>query len=488
MDLHFLELTELADLLRRREMTSVEATHAQLERIGRLDGLLASYARTTPEEALAAAAVADAEIAAGRYRGPLHGVPLGVKDLFCTRGVPTAAGTMLHRDFVPEEDATVVARLRQAGAILLGKLQMTEGAYSDHHPGINPPKNPWNAGYWTGISSSGPAVAVAGGLCYGALGSDTGGSIRWPCGATGLTGIKPAWGRVSRFGVFPLAPSLDHVGPIARSAADAAAILAAIAGPDPQDPTTLAEPFAVGDSLNASVRGLRLGIDAAWNSVDVDPAVRKVATEAEEVFRSLGVDVVPVSAPEVTQAIVDWAPACALEAAVAHRKTFPARKDEYGPVLASVLDAGHKVSAFDYQAIRLRRIDLRGRFAHLFRTIDALLVPVQPFAPLTLSQISTLGHQPDLILKLQRYTAPFDLTGHPTVTLPGGFTDNNMPIGLQLAGRDETALIRAATAFQRETAWHTRRPPESRPCPIRSESYPAMSSRATHMSPCSANE
>jgi len=462
MDLHFLQLTELANLLRRREVTSVEATRAQLERIDRLDGQLASYARTTPEQAMAAAAVADAEIAAGRYRGTLHGVPLGVKDLFWTRGVPTAAGTMLHRDFVPDEDATVVARLKEAGAVLLGKLQMTEGAYSDHHPGINPPKNPWNAAYWTGISSSGPAVATAGGLCYGALASDTGGSIRWPCGATGLTGIKPAWGRVSRFGVLPLAPSLDHVGPIARSAADAAAILAAVAGPDARDPTSLAEPFAVGNAFDGSARDLRLGIDATWNSVDVDPTVRKVTAEAEEVFRCLGVRVVPVRVPDMTQAIRDWVPACALEAAVAHGATFPARRDEYGPVLASVLDAGLRVCALDYQAIRLRRMDLRGRFAHLFQTIDALLVPVQPFAPLTLSEISTLGDQPELILKLQRYTAPFDLTGHPTVTLPGGFTDGNMPIGLQLAGRHETALIRAAMAFQRETHWHAQRPPEPR--------------------------
>jgi amidase len=192
MDLHYLELLELADLLWRREVTSVEVTRAQLKRIDRLDDHLASYTRIAPEDALGEAETADAEIAAGHYRGPLHGVPLGIKDLFWTKGVPTAAGTMIHRDFVPEEDATVVARLREAGAILLGKLQMTEGAYSDHHPAITPPKNPWNAAYWTGISSSGPAVATAAGLCEGALASDTGGSIRWPCGATRLTGpTKP---------------------------------------------------------------------------------------------------------------------------------------------------------------------------------------------------------------------------------------------------------------------------------------------------------
>jgi len=177
---------------------------------------------------------------------PLHGVPLGVKDLFWTKGVPTAGGTMVHRDFVPNEDATVVARLKQASAMLLGKLEMTEGAYSDHHPAIAPQKNPWHAAFWTGISSSRPAVAMASGLCYGALASDTGGSIRWPCGATGLSGIKPSWGRVSRFGVFELAASLDHVGAIARS----------VTG---RHPTTPAEPCSdyIG-AVSHGVCGLRL--------------------------------------------------------------------------------------------------------------------------------------------------------------------------------------------------------------------------------------
>jgi len=431
----------------------------ELERIDKLDPDLACYACVTPERALAAAEAADAEIAAGNYRSVLHGVPLGVKELFWTKGIPTAAGMAIHRDFLPSEDSTVVARLKQAGAVLLGKLQMTEGAYSDHHPSITPPRNPWNPHYWTGISSSGSAAATAAGLCYGALGSDTGGSIRWPCGATGLTGIKPTWGRVSRFGAFELAASLDHVGPIARSAVDAAAILAVIAGPDDKDPTTITETPPQYLALSSEgVRSLRIGVDPTWNGVDVDASVQRVLAEAAETFCALGAQMTQVAVPDVTQAVIDWAPACALEAAVAHRATYPARKTEYGPVLASVLEAGHAVSALDYQAFRLRRMELRGRFAHLFRSIDLLLAPVQPFAPLTLAEIRTLGAQPQLILKLQRCTAPFDLTGHPTVTLPGGFSDAGLPIGFQLVGRDEGELIRAAAAFQRETSWHRRHP------------------------------
>src|SRR5579863_1123185 len=224
-ELHYLELLELAECLRKREITSVEVTNAQLERIAQFDHHLASYALVNAEEALTSASTADAEIAAGKYRGPLHGVPIGVKDLFCTKGFRTSAGMPIHRDFRPNKDATVVARLRTAGAVILGKLQMTEGAYSDHHPSVVPPRNPWSPKYWTGVSSSGPAAATAAGLCYASLASDTGGSIRWPCAATGLTGIKPTWGRASRFGVFDLAPTLDHVGTIARSTRDAAALL-----------------------------------------------------------------------------------------------------------------------------------------------------------------------------------------------------------------------------------------------------------------------
>ena len=253
--LHYLQLTELSELLRSRTVSPVEVTRAQLDRIAALDGKLASYVMVMADQALAAAERAGREIAAGQHRGVLHGVPVAIKDLFWTKDAPAAAGMAVYRDFRPGQDATAVARLRDAGAIILGKLQMTEGAYSDHHPSITPPVNPWDAGYWTGISSSGPAVATAAGLCYGSLASDTGGSIRWPCAATGLTGIKPTWGRVSRHGTFALAPSMDHAGPIARSAADATALLTVLSGPDPADPTSLPGPAP--DLNTGGIRPLR---------------------------------------------------------------------------------------------------------------------------------------------------------------------------------------------------------------------------------------
>jgi amidase len=460
-DLHFLELTALADLIRTRAISPVEAAAHQLDRIAALDGKLASFALVTPESAMAEARAAEADIVAGRYRGPLHGVPLAVKDLFWTRGTPTAAGTTIHRHFMPREDATVVRRLRQAGAVLLGKLQMTEGAYSDHHPRVTPPRNPWNADYWPGISSSGPGVALAAGLCFGALASDTGGSIRWPSAANGLTGLKPTWGRMSRHGMFDLAPSLDHVGPMARSVADVAALLAAVAGPDPADPTALQEPPPDYAAANAqSIEGLKIGIDRGWDRGDVDPPVRAVLDEAERVLRSLGAELVEVDVPDVAQAVADWVPNCAVEAAVAHAATFPARRAEYGPVLASVLDAGRAVSGLAYQEVLLRRMEFRGRMAALFNGIDLLLAPAQPFAPLSLETLGTMGLQPKLIARLQAYTAPFNMTGQPTLTLPGGFSDEGLPIGLQLvaAHLGEATLIRASACFQRTTDWHRRHP------------------------------
>lgn len=461
VDLHYLELTEIAARIRARQISAPEVTRALLARIAALDDELGSYVHVMADAAMAQSETAQAEIAAGRYRGPLHGVPIALKDLFWTRDVPTAAGTFVHRDFQPREDASVVRRLKEAGAVVLGKLQLTEGAYSDHHPSVRPPRNPWDVDYWPGISSSGSAVATAAGLCYGSLASDTGGSIRWPCAANGLTGLKPSWGRVSRHGVFELAATLDHVGTIARSAADAGAMLGVIAGPDRLDPTAVIDP--VPDYLAAaeqSVRGLRIGFDATWSSDGVDVATQRVLSEAIEVMRAQGADIVDVQFPDVKQAVADWAPNCAVEAAVAHEATYPARKHEYGPVLASVIETGRALSGLDYQKILLRRLELRGRIASLFETVDVLLVPVHPFAPLTLAMIQTLGEQPDLIARLQEYTCPFNMSGHPTITLPGGFSATGLPIAFQLAAGnlEEATLIRAGAAFQRVTSWHRRHP------------------------------
>ena len=459
--LHYLELTELSRHIQAREISPVEATTAQLARIEASDGVLKSYAHVMAEAALSQARTAEAEIMRGEIRGPLHGVPIGVKDLCWTEGVPTAAGMTIHQDFRPTEDATVVRRLNAAGAVTLGKLQLTEGAYADHHPTIAPPVNPWNAAYWSGASSSGSGVATAAGLCYGSLGSDTGGSIRFPSAANGVTGLKPTWGRVSRHGVFELAATLDHIGPMARSAADCGALLGAIAGGDHNDPTALPDPvpnYLAG--MTRGLRGLRIGVDRAWNTTGIDPTTIAAVTAALATVRDLGGEIRHVTFPDVEQIIADWFPLCGVETAVAHEATYPARKSEYGPALSGLIELGRGLSGLDYQKIVLRRAALRGRVAAIFQDIDLLLVPAQGVAPLTTAQVSRLGEDAAMLQALLRFTCPFDMTGSPTITLPCGFTDAGAPIGFQFVGRhlEEDMLVRAGYAYQSATDWHRRHP------------------------------
>jgi amidase len=287
--MHYTTLLEAASAIRSKKVSPVELTRSMLDRIAKLDPALLAYATVTPELALTQAAAAEAEIAAGSYRGPLHGVPIAVKDIFNTAGVVTAAGMTIYADNVPDQDATVVRRLRDAGAVLLGKLQNTEGAFVNHHPKITPPRNPWNADYYAGASSSGSGVATAAGLCFGSLGSDTGGSIRFPSAANGITGLKPTWGRVSRYGVFALAETSDHIGPMTRSAADAGAMLGVIAGRDCNDPTTLLAPVPnYLAELDAGICGIRVGLDAAYNETGCDRATISAVRDARKVIEDLG--------------------------------------------------------------------------------------------------------------------------------------------------------------------------------------------------------
>ena len=460
-DLAFTDLLDLSRQLQARALSPVEVTRAALDRIASHDGSLKSYATVMADGALAQARQAEAEIARGEAKGPLHGVPVAVKDLCWTAGVPTAAGMTIHRDNVPVEDATVVRRLVEAGAVILGKLQLTESAFADHHPAIVPPRNPWDAALWPGASSSGSGVATAAGLCYGSLGSDTGGSIRFPSAANGVTGLKPTWGRVSRHGVFELAASLDHIGPMARSAADCGAMLGVLAGADPRDPTTLLDPvpdYLVG--LGGDLSGLRIGYDPVWAETGVDDATVAAVAASRDVLSRLGAAVVTVTFPDSRQILADWMANCAVETAVAHEATYPARKTEYGPALAGLIEMGRALSGLDYQKILLRRAAFRGEVARLFTEVDLLLVPAQSFAAPTLATMATLGQSEEMMARLLRFTCPFDATGNPTITMPGGFTPAGAPIGIQLVGPalGEALLVRAGAAFQSATDWHRRHP------------------------------
>ncbi len=460
-DLHWLEITELARLIQARKVSPVEVTEAMLRRIERVDARLHSYATVAPEVALEQARHAEQRIMRREYLGGLHGVPIALKDLCWTRGVRTMAGMPIHAGFVPTQDGTVTERLRVAGSVLLGKLQLTEGAFADHHPAVTVPVNPWHRDHWSGASSSGSGVATAAGLCFGSIGSDTGGSIRFPSIANGVTGLKPTWGRVSRFGAFELAASLDHLGPMCRSAADCGLMLGAIAGPDPRDPTARQAP--VPDYLAGDERALSdlvVGVDERWCTESVEAPVAAAWRDALEVLRGLGATIRPIAFPPVAQAIDDWGPNCAVETAVAHTATYPARKAEYGPGLAGFIEAGRALSGPDYQRILLRRADFTGRVHAVFADVDLMLIPGQPFAAPTVATMATLGQEPGQLAALVRYTAPFDMSGHPTITLPAGFTAGGLPVAVQLVAGwlREERLVRAGRAFQRETDWHRRHP------------------------------
>lgn len=458
---HYQDLLTIGRRIQSREISSEEVTQALLDRIARLEPSLHSFITVMATSALTDARAADEEIARGEWRGPLHGVPVAVKDLLWTKGVVTTHGMPLNNQFIPQENATVIERLRAAGAVLLGKLTQTEGAFADHHPDITPPTNPWQEQLWSGASSSGSGVATAAGLCYGAIGTDTGGSIRFPSAANGITGIKPTWGRVSRYGVFELAASLDHVGPMARTVADAAAMLQAIAGRDPKDPTSSTQ--QVPDYLTLMTRGvrnMRIGVDASWALDRVDDPTRAALTEAINHFIALGADVVDINMPDTDRAARDWSPLCAVETAVAHEATFPSQREKYGPGLAGLLDLGHSVGALDYQKLWLRRANLRGAINGIFDAVDVILSPATAFAGLTSDTMASFGQDENLFSGVLRYTSVFDLTGHPTVTLSCGRTADGAPIACQIVAPHfgEAAMISAAWAYQQATCWHRLHP------------------------------
>jgi amidase len=459
---HYKSITELSELFRRGEIRPSEVTETMLSRITTLDGQLHGYAFVLAERAMAQAKRCDEEIAKGIWRGPLHGVPIGLKDLCYTSFAPTAGGTTIHANFVPTFNATVVDRLERAGAVTLGKLKMTEGAYTSHHPDAQAPLNPWGTDYWVGSSSTGSGVATAAGLCYGSIGSDTGGSIRFPSATCGLTGIKPTWGRVSRHGVFPLADSLDHVGPMCRSAADAAAMLGVIAGADVNDPTALQAPVpnylsGIGDGI----RGLRIGVDRSYTQDGIDPQVVAALLEAERAFVDLGAEIREVKFPSYEKLVSMWIPMCSIETAEAHLETYPSRKSKYGPDLAQLIEQGRAMSGVEIAAIHHERLKFCGSLAKLFREIDLLLIPTMPVPIPTLAKMAEYGADPNVLLSILRFTAVFDFSGSPTITLPNGLASDRMPLSMQLVGShlSEDMLARAAYAFQSVTQWHTGRPP-----------------------------
>ncbi len=441
--LHFRPLHEVVRDIKSGALSSVDVTEYMLERIAEHDPDYSSYALVLKDEARAEARARDASRDAGETLGPLHGVPIAIKDLLFTQDIPTASGTVVMKNFVPGYNATVLEKLRSAGAVIIGKTQLTEGAFGSHHPNITPPKNPYNREFWPGVSSSGSGVSVAAGFAFGAIGSDTGGSIRFPSACCGLVGLKPTYGRVSRYGVWPLAESLDHIGPMTRTVEDAARIFVAIAGHDPADPTSLVD--AVPDCRDEAtdLSGVRIGVDWRYVNDGVEAPVVGAVRAAAEGFANAGAEIVDVEMPEAYRPLVEgWGITCGVECAEAHRELYPAHSAVYGPALTNLIELGLNVPRERYEELQGIRRRFGDELEASLLTVDAMLTPNMVRQPLR-AALMEAGYDDSDHAPFINFTAPFDYSGHPTITLPAGLGDG-LPLSIQLVARrlGEDRLVR----------------------------------------------
>jgi len=454
-DLHELSLTEVCQHMKSGALTAEAVTGHMLERIGMLEPRYKAYAMVRADAAMERARQLDLLRRDGQPLGALHGVPVAAKDLLFMAGEPTASGTRVMADYRPSTTATVVERLERAGAVIIGRTQLTEGAFSEHHPDIDPPRNPWHADHWSGVSSSGSGVAVAARLCYGALGTDTGGSIRFPSASCGVVGLKPTYGRVSRFGAFPLAASLDHIGPMTRTVPDAARMLGVIAGLDPRDPSSssLAIPNYVA-AQSQSLQGIELAVDWQYTESGVDPIVCQVIRNAIERCVQLGATVREVVLPVEYHVLVNkWIITCARECAQAHALYFPAQRSDYGPVLAGLLDLGLSVSQKAYDDVELVRNRFRAELDIMLSGVHALITPNMVSPVPSLAQMNLRATTRQAGAAFTTFTAPFNYSGHPTLTLPTGLAAG-LPTSIQLVGQRlrESDLVRIGSALESSTA------------------------------------
>ena len=459
----WMSIGELAQALEHRRASSVEIVRALLDRTTRLDKTLNSYITLLPDAALAEAKTADAEIAKGRYRGPLHGIPVAIKDHIDTAGVRTTAGAKSRVTNVPTTDAAVVRRVKRAGAVIVGKANMNK--FADGESGDNPDfgriKNPWNTQYSPGGSSSGAGAQVAAGLVPLSIGSDNGGSVRIPAALCGVVGLKPTHGRISLEGIFPRLYSLDHPGPLTRSVADCAIALQILAGHDAEDTTTARR--SVPDysaDLKAGIKGMSIGVDRQYATVG-QPHVLAAFNATIDRLHQLGATIVDVTIPSYAQmlAVGNTIAACEYSVAAAHLfREHPSDFDLAKPPAASGADikAGALIPAVDYIRASQKRRLLQRQYAQSTRSVAVFISPTYPLAPRPFGEYPKPYTADDAV----RYTFPFDLLGLPAISVPCGFSPDNMPIGVQFVGRafEEATVLRAAYAYEQATDWHTRHP------------------------------
>jgi amidase len=460
--LHYRSLAEVAADIRSGKLSAEEVTRHTLERIARLESHFHAFAQVRAEAALKDARDADTRRARGERLGPLHGVPLAVKDLCAMAGTETRAGGFFSTRIDPSTTSTVVARLQAAGAIIIGKAQLTEGAWGTHHPDVPAPVNPWAEARWSGASSSGSGVAVAAGLAYGATGTDTAGSIRFPSACNHLAGLKPTWGRVSRHGIFPLSDTFDHVGPIARSVLDAALMFEAMAGADPLDPTSRNEPLDdyVGAARAPKLRGVKIGVDHDYTIAACDATTSAAFKGTLAKLEAQGAVLVDVRIPRVDDILERAVRAAAVEATISHAHSYPSERERYG-TYRDVLELGLSTSAGDYAAVAIWRREFGGALARLFAEVDIMAAPVLPIAPLTVSEMSSFdGAPPQSAAPLMRFTIPFNLAGVPSLTLPMGRTAEGTPLGFQLIGPElgEAALLSAGAGYEAASGFSSQHP------------------------------
>ena len=466
IELCYASAGELSRLLQSGEISPVEIIDAHLARIEATEPLLNSFITLLPEEARAAARRAEGEIRSGNHRGPLHGIPVALKDLFETGGVRTTSGSRIFDNFIPERDCAVAARFRQAGAILLGKLNMHQFAYgpTGENPDYGHMRNPWDLERIAGGSSGGSGSAAAAGQCVITTGSDTGGSIRIPAALCGIVGLKPTYGLVSRRGLTPLSWSLDHPGPMVRTVEDAALSLNVMAGHDPGDPAsanvTIPDYAA---ALTGDVKGLRIGVVREYFDAPLDPEVAQAVRDAIAVLESLGAVATEVSFPMFDDAQAISGAILMAEAAAYHRDLLASDGDKLYPPVRLRLEAGLFVSAADYLRAQQSRQLFDRQARELLQDVDLLAGPTEPVTapPLLAERVQAGEREIGTTGALTQYTRPYNLTGFPAISIPCGFSQTGLPIALQLAARpfDEPTALRAAHAYEQAAGWSGRRPP-----------------------------